>query len=332
MPYRIIHDKENNRYCVHKENADGTPGAKIKCHATEQETKDHMAALYANVGDAMKAVTDAPNLRGDEEHACGNCNYYKMMPTDGEMAMPMEGICNKFEFTTKDKWVCDAWEMIPPPEPAPIEVTVTAVKAVGDWEIEVRGVPYGTDGDGQTFDANTDYMLDAFPTPVITYHHGIQPGKKGIQGQPIIIGKTIRVEKRADGIWLRVLLDKTLDFARRVWEAAKKGLAVASSDSIAHLARLEVNGKQIFYEKDKGGRISVWPLAGVSLWDSGNGNFRPASPNAIALPAMKAIYRDAGLPFPEFNPHDVLPEAGKPAGKRTREQALAYLITIPNEE
>lgn len=207
------------------------------------------------------------------------------------------------------------------------------VKAVGDWELEIRAVPFGIDRDEQSFDAQTDYMLAEFPTPVITYHHGVNPGAKGLQANPMIIGKTTSVEKRADGIWIRVLLDKTLDFARRVWEAAKKGLAVASSDSIAHLARLEVNGKQIFYDKDRPGRIAVWPLAGVSLWDLGNGNFRPASPNAIALPAMKAIYREAGLPFPDFNPHDVLPDAAHAtAGKRTREQALAYLITIPNEE
>lgn len=336
MPYRIEHMKNDDRWCVHKENKDKTPGELIKCHDTEQEAKDHMKALYANVSDAMKAVTDAPNLRGDEEHACRNCNYFKYMPMEGDrmVGQSAEGICKKFEFTAKDNWVCDEWEEIPPPEPAPIEVSVTAVKAIGDWEIEVCAVPFGTDRDGQSFDEQTDYMLNAFPTPVITYHHGVKPGAKGIQGKPLIIGKTTAVEKRKDGIWIRVLLDKTLDFARRVWEAAKKGLAVASSDSIAHLARLEVNGKQIFYDKDQRGRIAVWPLAGVSLWDNVAGNFTPASPNAIALPAMKAIYREAGLAFPEFKKselHDVLPEAVT-AGKRTREQALAYLITIPNEE
>jgi hypothetical protein len=219
-------------------------------------------------------------------------------------------------------------------------VIPVAVKATGDWELEIRAVPYGIDRDGQSFDANTDYMLAQFQTPVITYHHGMKPGATGIQNRPVIIGKTTSVEQRTDGIWIRVLLDKTLDFARRVWEAAKKGLAVASSDSIAHLARLEVNGRQIFYEKDRKGRIAVWPLAGVSLWDSGNGNFLPASPNAIALPAMKAIYREAGLVFPEII-RATLPEAEKSAEKRagtmqetqtkTQAQAWAYLITLDNE-
>jgi len=282
--------------------------------------------LPPKIREAIKAVTDAPNLRGDEQQTCRNCNYFKYMPTDGS---DFEGVCNLHEFTAKEVWVCDDWELIPPSEPAQVE---SAVKAIGDWELEIRAVPFGVDREKQSFDAETNYMLEEFQTPVVTYHHGINPGRKGMQVNPVIIGKTISVEKRADGIWIRVLLDKTLDFARRVWEAAKKGLAVASSDSIAHLARLEVNGREEFYDGEKPGRISVWPLAGVSLWDSGNGNFRPASPNAIALPAMKAIYREAGLPFPDFNPHDALPEAARAAGKRTREQALAYLITIPNEE
>lgn len=258
MPYLI--QKDDDQFCVHLKNEDGSAGDVVKCHPTEQEAKDHMAALYANAEEAAES----------------------------------------------------------------------AVKAVGDWEIEIRAVPYGMDSDGQSFDARTDYMLEAFPTPVITYHHGIQPGKAGLQPKPVIIGKAVSVEQRADGIWVRALLDKTLDFARRVWEAAKQGLAVASSDSIAHLARLEVGGKQIFYDKEKAGRIAVWPLAGVSLWDKTPGNFTPASPNAVALPAMKAIYREAGLPFPNFQQRtdDVLPEAARAAGKRARSQMLAYLFTI----
>jgi hypothetical protein len=178
---------------------------------------------------------------------------------------------------------------------------IGAIKAVGDWELDVLAVPFNVvDSDGQIFDDSTEYMLDAFSSPAILYHHGIEPGAKNLQKKPTVIGKAVGVEKRADGIHVRVLLDKTLEWARRVWEAAKNGIAVASSDSIAHLARLEVDGKIIPYAKNKPGRVVVWPLAGVSLWDKVEGMFQPASRYALALPAMKAIYRDAGLPFPEI--------------------------------
>lgn len=177
---------------------------------------------------------------------------------------------------------------------------IIAVKALDDWELDITAAPFtGSDSDGQTFDAHTDFMLDSFKTPVVIYHHGIEPGAKQLQKKPVVIGKTQSVEVRNDGVHIRVLLDKTLEWARRVWDAAKKGLAVASSDSVAHLARLEVNGKTVMYEKNKAGRISVWPLAGISIWDMAEGNFKPASRYALAMPAVKAIYKEAGLPFPD---------------------------------
>lgn len=178
--------------------------------------------------------------------------------------------------------------------------SLLAVKAVGDWELDVLAVPFNQpDSDGQVFDAATNFMLENFPAPAIMYHHGVEPGKKEIQKKPVIVGKSQKVEVRSDGVHIRVLLDKTLEWAKRIWEAAKQGLAVASSDSISHLARLETKGKTVMYEKNRPGRISVWPLAGVSLWDRVEGNFQPASRYAIALPAMKAIYREAGIQFPD---------------------------------
>jgi hypothetical protein len=208
-----------------------------------------------------------------------------------------------------------------------------AVKAVGDWELDVLANPFNKpDSDKQTFDDGTDFMLDTFNNPAILYHHGVMPGKQSLQDKPIIIGKSMGVTKQADGIHVRVLLDKSIEWAKRVWDAAKKGLAVASSDSISHLARLDVAGKRIMYEKGRTGRIAVWPLAGLSLWDKVDGNFLPASNYAIALPAMKAIYKDAGLQFPEIvvNTDGDLPEAEN-AAKRARIvqlQTRAYLQTI----
>jgi hypothetical protein len=121
------------------------------------------------------------------------------------------------------------------------------------------------------------------------------------------------------------------EYAKAIMDAAKLGLVAVSSGSISHLARLEVNGKKIMYEKDRPGRIAVWPFAEISLWESGNGNMQPANRFAVALPAMKAIYRDAGVPFPDVvvDTDGDLPEA-KQAAKRAKikQQARAYLLTI----
>jgi hypothetical protein len=50
MPWII--QKNGDRFCVHKKNADGTAGERLKCHETEGEAQDHMRALYASVTEA----------------------------------------------------------------------------------------------------------------------------------------------------------------------------------------------------------------------------------------------------------------------------------------
>ena len=99
---------------------------------------------------------------------------------------------------------------------------LVAVKAVGDWEVEIRAVPYGLDSDGQTFDAETDYMEGTFTNPAILYHHGVKPGMGGLEDKAVIIGKSTSIEKRHDGVYIRAILDKTIEYARRVWEAARR--------------------------------------------------------------------------------------------------------------
>src|SRR3990172_10524836 len=120
MPYMISEDKENNKYCVHKKNADGMMGEKVKCHSSMEKAKAHLAALnIATMGESMKyakefipgfkAITDAPDLRGSSQRRCGNCNFYKMMPSYG-YEIEDKGICEKHAFLTEGNWVCDDWK------------------------------------------------------------------------------------------------------------------------------------------------------------------------------------------------------------------------------
>lgn len=177
-----------------------------------------------------------------------------------------------------------------------------AVKAVGDWELDVLAIPFNErDSDGQWFDENTDIMADSFNMPLGFYQHGIKQGGTELDATPLIVARPVpgSLEKRADGWHIRYILDKSIKVAKDIMDAALKKLVAVSSDSIAHLARLDIGGKFIQYEKSRPGRIAVWPLAGVSLWEIGNGNYMPASRKTYALPAMKAIYKDAGLQFPD---------------------------------
>ena len=69
MPWKI--QKNGDQYCVHKENADGTVGERVKCHDSEDKAKAHMRALYANVEDA-KALDETLVTVGGELKALGD--------------------------------------------------------------------------------------------------------------------------------------------------------------------------------------------------------------------------------------------------------------------
>ena len=182
------------------------------------------------------------------------------------------------------------------------------IKAIGDWELDVLGVPFGDasnrDSDGEYFSKATQTHADKFALPPIVYYHGYDDAGKP-SGQPHYIGKAISAETRQDGIWYRVILDKANEYAKRVWEAAKQGAARASSGSIAHLVRKGIDG-----------HIAEWPVAELSVFDA-IGNRQPANQYAVAVPVMKSVWNRAGLSLPD----DIEPshegEGAKVASKAT---------------
>jgi hypothetical protein len=164
---------------------------------------------------------------------------------------------------------------------------VVAVKAKDGnedtWELDVLGAPFygplaGKDLDKQYFSPNTKFHEDKLTNPLVLYYHGLSPEGKPM-GMPEIVGSVLKIWKDAKGLWYRLKLDKGSDYAKRVWEAAKQGLAKASSGSLSHLVRVN----------KKDGEIINWPLAEISLIDTSRSRF-PANAYAVALPVMKAHY------------------------------------------
>ena len=167
--------------------------------------------------------------------------------------------------------------------------TVIAIKSDGDtWELDVLGVPWGgpnggKDSDGEYFSPQTKLYLDRYGGTVpAVYYHGYD--ENGVpSGEPQFIGKTTGFEVKQDGVWFRVVLDQANAYARRVWDAAKNGIARASSGSIAHLRRVAPDG-----------HITHWPVAELSIFDA-VGRRQPANQYAVALPVAKAVYALAGI-------------------------------------
>ena len=183
------------------------------------------------------------------------------------------------------------------------EYIVEAVK--GELSLRVLGAPYGVDRQGQEFHVNTDFG-DLPIVPAIYWHGwGADDGER--------IGWAHKAERDAMGQWYRVVLDATKRTAQKVYDAAVKGMARASSDAIGHLVR----PKGIL---GKAGRVDRWVIGALSLMDEAT--YQSAvNPRAIALPALKAYY-EAMLTEDEYESGEAV-KAGAALARRNRERITA---------
>lgn len=154
------------------------------------------------------------------------------------------------------------------------------IKALGDWEIEVLGVPYGSpeerDSDNEYFTPDTKLHEDKYGLPPVVVYHGLDKNQKPTK--PEYIGRTLAYEDKADGRWYRAVLDKGNEYAAKVWEAVQKGTAAVSSGA-SHLARVATDGM-----------IAEWPVTELSIWDNSAGTNPQANPKAIAMPAKYQVH------------------------------------------
>lgn len=164
-----------------------------------------------------------------------------------------------------------------------------------EWILDVNGVPFGgpfdgKDSEGEYFDANTATLLeDDSRKALIVHYHGFN--ESGLPSdEPVFVGKELSREKRTDGWWFRVALDKTNDKAKELWQAAKNGMLRASSGAIQHLVRPLSKSARVA----QNGYVNMWVVAEVSLMDISKGNY-PANPYAVAMPVLQKRFKSADL-------------------------------------
>lgn len=203
---------------------------------------------------------------------------------------------------------------------------VRAIKSDGEWALEVLGVPFGgpnggKDSDEEYFSRRTNIYAEKYATPPAVYYHGYdENGHPSSEPQFIGTAKYDRIDDK--GHWYKVILDKTSDYAKRVWNAAKQGFARASSGSITHLVR-----------KERDGHITHWPVAELSIFDA-VGKRQPANQYAVALPVLKSVYAQAGLTLPDdiFTDSAQAPEDAAIGGDRTSSQGRASAKATETEQ
>lgn len=202
------------------------------------------------------------------------------------------------------------------------------VKAVGDdegdWAIDILAAPFGSaadrDSQNEWFDDQTNFQEGRYPTPPIVFYHGMTDGLRAKEDTPEYLGMTVKRWVDAAGVWVRTVLDKTMPRARQVWEAAKKGLARASSGSAEHLQRTDDNGY-----------IREWPMVEVSVFDLTEGR-QPVNKYAVAIPSVKALYEQAGIELPrELENPEAGPEAVKAAALAGAKTDVSNLMEDKHE-
>lgn len=162
------------------------------------------------------------------------------------------------------------------------------VRVKGNRILEVLGAPYGghlsgRDADGEYFSPNTDFMLEQGDRRPALYLHGRTPrGTTALK--PELIGKAEMTRRDDDGVWFDVKLGDG-GLSDRVWEAAQAGTARASSGAVNYLVR-----------KNDDGEILTWPLAELSVFDTGHGR-HPA--NELARVELKSLFDSAEIEMPE---------------------------------
>jgi len=161
------------------------------------------------------------------------------------------------------------------------------VVVVDDRQLLVLGAPYGghickegicKDSYGEYFSPKTDFMVGIGDERPVIYYHGAD------EKIPHAIG-IAKVEKRDErGLWFNVKLG-LCKFANKVWEAAGRGIAKASTGTVQHLIRIA-----------KDGEILTWPIAELTLFDE---SFIRQPANQLAVVELRALFDEIDLQMPE---------------------------------
>jgi hypothetical protein len=144
----------------------------------------------------------------------------------------------------------------------------------------VLAIPYGgpfdgKDLDGEFFSPNTDIKPDWFDRRPVVFHHGLDDTLKDET-----LGTEDDLEKKDDGWWATVWLDRANQYWARVNKLLSEGKMFGSSGALGHFVRKD----------HKTGEIQVWPHIEQTLTPT------PANPFSRIVP-IKAIdhFTTAGI-------------------------------------
>jgi len=153
------------------------------------------------------------------------------------------------------------------------------------------GSPYQKDAHGEWFDRQTQLYPQLLPKVPVTYYHNYNADGTP-NGEPMAIGSTTGDRLLNDGWWHKVHFDNRIlnankEIKARLGKAIERGTLRSSPTVVPDFHKVN----------DRTGHIDNWLTGSIAVLDA-NGERQPASPLAIGLPAMKALFKAARIQFP----------------------------------
>lgn len=279
MPWKAI--EQDGKWCVFKLAENGEPdGESLACHATEDEAKAQVAALYAEEkGDGKSAVAKVGRRHSKKD--------YEALRGIRDAAKQI--IERAVELGADEEDVADAVEAVESimgsaSRSAPDDLLT--VKALGANRLGGYLVLWGSrdkkDITGEYFTPQTRGLLNIYNAvgkiPTL-YQHG-KDGKVQID----VVG-TYDVMRPDDvGLWAETQLDMASQYRQAIMELARRGALGQSSQTLSSARAATPDGE-----------ITQWVIAEGSLTPT------PAEYRMMERPVqeIKAAYQAIGLTLPE---------------------------------
>jgi HK97 family phage major capsid protein len=137
----------------------------------------------------------------------------------------------------------------------------------------------GKDLYGETFTAETDFMLDFVPHKPVLYEHALKSEVTHV------IGNVTKVESRPDGLWVEAELDRHKAYVKEVLALVERGALGWSSGTVPQLMAME------------GAFVRRWPVVEFSLTPT------PAEPRTLGVETIRALIESDPL-FETLLPED----------------------------
>jgi len=350
MPYTVVKDGE--RWCVYKEDPDGTPiGKTLGCHASEDEANDQLAALYAAeegksapepepeskaIAEKEGAPKSPPKGYPADKADYGDPKNYKY-PIDAKHIRPAIGYFNQDGQREAGGYSEAEWATIGKRIAARAGKLLDAPYEFRDGKVvrkdegksypvkalreEDGGVVVGGYlllwGDPKRKDLGDEYFTPKTELWLDVYKSVPALFHHGLDDMIGLsaIGRRLKAEVDDVGVWVEDWLNKSSRFWHLVKPLLEAERLYYSPGSAPHLVKKAADGE-----------LLVWPVVEDTLTPM------PMQHRLLPIEQLKGVYKTADLPWPDAEEGGAESGDSGLAAAKARAEAVLRMISIEESE